>query len=137
MRDEVWARDGEGLILKRIDAPYTIGKRPKNTWVKIKKLQSQIFTVIGWEPSRGLINNRGLYGMTKLRDEDGIITQVKTKNDAQCRLFEERASFPDGQGGMVVRIPHPDLGRKLVCEFQERTIYNEYRHIRWDHWSEE
>jgi ATP-dependent DNA ligase len=131
LRDEVWARDGEGLILKRMDAPYTIGKRPKNTWIKIKKLQSALFTVTGFTPSRGQINDRGPYGMTKLVDEDGIETQVKTKNDAQCREFEREAALIGITG------KHPRIGQKLWCEYQERTPDMEYRHIRWDHWDGE
>jgi len=127
LRDTVWARDGEGLILKRINSLYTPGKRPKNTWIKIKQLGCDPFTVIGFEASRGLKNNRGPYAMTKVRDREGIITQVKTKNDAQCRLFEERGKT----------IPHPDIGRILMCEYQERTPDGEYRHIRWDRWEDE
>lgn len=124
LRDAVWARDGEGLILKNTESIYISGKRPKDTWIKIKKLQSDPFIVIGFEASRGQINNRGPYGITKLRDMEGNFTQVGTKNDAQCRLFEERGKI----------IPHPDIGRRLWCEYQERTPDKSYRHIRWDHW---
>ena len=34
IRDEIWARDGEGLILKWRNASYQIGKRSKD-WIKI------------------------------------------------------------------------------------------------------
>lgn len=128
LRDTVYARDGEGLILKNKKAPYSIGKRPVNTWIKIKQLMSDPFIVVGWEPSRGEKVDRGPYGMTKLRDAEGNFTQVKTKNDEQCRRFEERGR----------QVPHPDLGRTLWCEYQERTLPdNSYRHIRWDRWDKE
>jgi len=129
LRDSVWARDGEGLILKRKDAIYTPGKRPKGVWVKIKKLQSALFTITGFIPSRGLINDRGPYAITCLVDDEGNRTQVTTKNDAQCRAFEELAKMP-GQ--------HAAIGRKLWCEYQERTMpENSYRHIRWERWDKE
>lgn len=127
-RDKVWEKDGEGLILKRLDGNYISGKRPKNNWIKIKKLQSAVLTVIGFQPSRGLILERGPYAMVTLKDEDGIITQVKTKNDALCREAEEL-----GKGGGK----HPWIGRKLRIEFQERTPDNSYRHGRWDRWENE
>jgi ATP-dependent DNA ligase len=127
LRDEVYARDGEGLILKRIDSGYYIGKRPKNQWIKIKKLQSQVFTVTGFEQSRGQIVDRGPCGMTKLRSPEGVLTQVKTKNDALCREAES----------LMGTVPHPWIGRRLWCEYQELTPYGEYRHLRWDHWDKE
>lgn len=126
LRDEVWGRDGEGLILKRLNAPYVIGKRSRD-FIKIKKLQSAVLTVIGFEPSRGLINNRGRYAITCLLDDDGNKTTVTTKNDAWCRKFEEVA----GEG------PHPYLGKRLMVEYQERTPDGSYRHVRWDRWEDE
>ena len=127
LRDAVWARDGEGLILKRLDAPYSPGKRSKD-FIKIKQLQSALFTIIGFVASRGEINDRGPFAMVKLLDDEGNITAVKTKNDAQLAKFAEESRA----GGV-----HPALGRKLWCEYQERTPDGSYRHIRWDHWENE
>lgn len=129
-RDEVWARDGEGLILKERSSEY-LHKRSKK-WVKIKKCQIAAFVVTGFVPSRGEINNRGPYAIVKLRDGDGINTTVKTKNDEQCRKFEEEGRLAEAQGKI-----HPAIGRTLICEYQERTPDNEYREIRWDRWENE
>lgn len=131
LRDEVYARDGEGLILKRVTTPYTSGKRPKQTWIKIKQLQCSPFTVVGFTPSRGLINDRGPYGMVQLVDDEGHETAVKTRNDAECRRFEELGR------NLKAGERHPDLGRTLWCEWQERTPDGQYRHIRWNHWEGE
>jgi bifunctional non-homologous end joining protein LigD len=128
LRDQVWTRDGEGLILKRVEAPYVVGKRSKD-FIKIKKLQSAVLTVIGFEPSRGLINNRGRYAMVLLVDDEGNKTTVKTKNDAWCRKFEEAGARVEG--------PHPYIGKRLMVEYQERTPDKSYRHIRWDRWEDE
>lgn len=125
LRDAVWARDGEGLILKRRAAPYQIGKRSKD-FIKIKALKSAVLTIIGFVPSKGLINDRGPFATVLLQDEDGNVTAVKTRNDAECRKFEQEA-------GVGI---HPAIGRKLQIEYQERTPDGSYRHPRWDHFVE-
>ena len=126
LRDEVWARDGEGLILKRLSSIYKPGKRPKGDWIKIKKLQSAVLTVIDFQSSKGQINNRGPYAMVVLQDDEGNVTTVKTRNDAECRRLESIAAEV-----------HPDIGRKLRIEFQERTPDFNYRHPRFDRWEDE
>jgi DNA ligase-1 len=127
----VLAKGGEGLILKRLAAPYSPGKRYKDSWVKIKDKRTAVFTVIGFEPSRGTIQNRGPYAMVALRDEDGHEITVKTINDAQCRKFEEEGAH------LGFMEPHPSLGRKLRIEYQERTNDGSYRHPMWDRWEDE
>ena len=134
-RDRVWSRDGEGLILKRRQSTYEVDRRSKN-WLKIKKLESAVLTIIGFEHSRGTKVNRGPYAMVRLRGDDGVTTTVKTKNDAECRKFEAEAEairqdgLPDG-----MQPPHPALGRKLAIEYQERTKPdNAYREPRWKEW---
>lgn len=124
LRDDVWARDGEGLILKRRDAHYSIGKRSKD-FIKIKALRSEVLTVIGFAPSKGTIINRGPFATIILRDDEGNVTTVKTRNDAECRKLEQEA---------IVGQPHPAIGRKLSIEYQERTPDGKYRHPRFDHW---
>lgn len=130
LRDAIWARDGEGLILKRHDSCYIPSKRSKD-WIKIKQLRPACLTVIGFTESRGEKVYRGPYGMTQLRDDEGNITAVKTRTDADCRRFEELGrNLKPGE-------LHPDVGRKLWVEYQERTPDGSYRHIRWDHWDGE
>lgn len=142
LRDKVWARDGEGLILKYQDAPYALGKRPKNTWIKVKQCQHAVLRVIGFIPSKGEKNNRGLYAITVLQDNEGVITAVKTNNDAQCRDFEAQG-FKEliwkemrvmGKGPMQVIVNHPAIGKLLWIEYQERTPDGSYRHGMWDRW---
>jgi len=40
----------EGVVSKRADAPYRIGRRTQS-WVKTKCLQRQEFVIVGWTPS--------------------------------------------------------------------------------------
>jgi len=128
LRDQIWERDGEGLILKRRNATYQIGKRSRHL-VKVKALRSAVLTIIAWAESRGEKNYRGRYAAAVLRGEDGITTTVKTKNDAMLRSLEQEAERT-GQP--------PFLGRKLRIEYQERTIPDgSYRHPRWDRFEDE
>ena len=50
LRDAVCGAGQEGIIAKRVDAPY-LGRRTTN-WVKIKCTRRQEFVIVGWLPSR-------------------------------------------------------------------------------------
>ena len=116
---QIWARDGEGLILKNTKAQYYPGKRPKNVFVKMKQLRSAVMTVIGFESGK-----YGPYARVSLVDADGVALTVKARNADERARFEMAATTS----------PHPAIGRKLRIEYQERTPDNSYRHPRWDRW---
>lgn len=127
LRDTAWEQGQEGLILKRLDGVYEIGKRSKNL-IKIKDKQSKVLTVIAWAESRGEIDYRGKWATAIIRDEEGFTTTVKTKNNVELAKLEteyQRTGSP------------PFLGRALRIEFQERTPDGSYRHPRWDRWENE
>lgn len=118
LRDDVWARDGEGLILKNRESLYVPGKRPKNAWYKIKQLRTSVLTVVEFRQGR-----MGPNSIVLLRDDDGCETTVKWKNYEELdRIDADPQSF---------------VGRKLRIEFQERTPDGSYRHPRWDRWEDE
>jgi len=127
-RDEVWKRDGEGLILKVLSAPYRPGKRDKS-WIKIKQLKSAVLTIIGFAESKGEIINRGPYATVILKDAQGYTTTVKTRNDAEIARFERQGNGVHGN--------HPAIGKQLRIEYQERTPDGSYRHPRWDRYEDE
>lgn len=127
---KVWARGGEGAILKRRASTYQPGKRSPD-WIKVKKCQHAALTVVGFEPSRGTVRFPGHpFAIVVLEDDKGVRTTVKTKDDAELAAFTRQAN-----GGTVEQ--HPALGRRLVIEFQDRTRTGEYRHPRWDRWEDE
>lgn len=126
-RDEVWARDGEGLILKKLSETYVPGKRPK-TWIKIKQLRTAVVRVVGWQPSKGKILARGQFAVAVVEDDDGNTTTVKTKDDATIISLELEARR---------RGRAPFIHRRLRIEYQERTPDGSYRHPRWDRWEDE
>lgn len=125
-RDEVWARDGEGLILKYRGATYRPGKRTPD-WIKIKALRSAVLKVEGWQASRGKLNDRGPFAIVQLVDDEGHGVTVKVKDDETLKTVETEARSR--------KIPF--VGRRLRIEFQERTPDGSYRHPRWDRWEDE
>lgn len=127
MCQTVWDHDGEGLIIKRRQSPYVLGKRSKD-FLKMKDLRSAVLTVIGFVPGKGTIVDRGPYATVVLQDLAGIKTTVKTLNDVELARFEA-----SGKGQRI----HPAIGRKLRIEYQEKTSDGNYRHPRWDRWENE
>jgi ATP-dependent DNA ligase len=137
----VWARGGEGAILKRRASSYQPGKRSAD-WIKVKKCQHATLTVVGFEASRGTVRHPGHpFAVVRLRDDRGRETTVKTKDDHELRRFEEEWNKPwNGPRGVAGARPitsHPAIGRRLVIEYQDMTRDGDYRHPRWDRWEEE
>jgi len=127
IRDDAWRQGEEGLILKRTSGLYQCGKRSKD-WLKIKNLCHAVLTVTGFVAGTSTKQNRGPFAMVRLRDDEGNVITVKTRNTFELQRFEQDGA-PDDE--------HPAIGRKLVILFQERTPDGSYRHPRWDRWENE
>lgn len=117
LRDIIWSRNGEGLILKKRSSIYEPDRRGK-TWVKIKDLKSEVLTLVGYQ--RGKMGPRSVM---VLQDKEGNITTVKWKNLEMLRDVEKNFDRY--------------IGRQVRIEFQERTSDGSYRHPRWDRWEDE
>ena len=111
--DQIWARGGEGLIVKELAAPYLSGNR--SSWSKLKRIQTADAVVVGREPGKGKYTGMtgalilGQYRAGQLVE----ITRVSGMSDA------ERARLSDA-----------DLGRVVEFAFQDRTA-DSYRHPRF------
>jgi len=115
---EVWSLDGEGLILKRLAAPYQPGKRSKDQ-LKVKQERTAVLTVVGFAKGKS-----GPHSVVLLVDDEGNETRVKAKDDATRAMFE---SFG----------PDIFMGRKLRIDYQERTPDGGYRHPMFDRFEED
>jgi ATP-dependent DNA ligase len=113
----MWEKGEEGLILKRTDSLYQVGKRSK-AWIKLKKLQSAECTVIGFK--RGKL---GPCSIICLLDDAGVETTVKVRNNEEMVKIEVD--------------PDKYIGRQLRIEYQDKHPDGTYRHPRMDHWVEE
>jgi bifunctional non-homologous end joining protein LigD len=58
----------EGVVAKRTDSPYRIGKRSA-AWVKLKHLNAREAVIVGWRPGSG--NRSGTIGSLLLAVPDG------------------------------------------------------------------
>lgn len=127
LRDGIWSRDGEGLILKHEKSLYLPGKRSK-LWLKVKQLKSAPLRVIGWQSSKGEKIDRGPFAIVVLQDDNGVVTKVKTRDNAMIADVELKSQ----QTGTV-----PYLHRVVWIEYQEKTPDGKYRHPRFDRWDDE
>lgn len=108
LAEEIWARGGEGLVLKRWDSMYRPGDRP-DTWIKVKQKSRAILTIVGFQTGEN-----GPYSTILLMGADGSKTKVKTLNNDWLREFEKNADAY--------------LGKGLVIEYQGRTPAGNWRH---------
>ena len=122
----VFRRGGEGLILKRLRAPYHVGAR-RPDWIKLKRKAHAVVTVTGFEAGE-----LGPWSVVVGVDADGDVAKVKTLNNKERREFALSAP-PESVRGQV---PHPAIGRRLVVEYQFKED-GAYRHPMWDRWAEE
>jgi ATP-dependent DNA ligase len=96
---EPWLQSAEGVIAKRLDAPYAPGKR--DNMVKVKRVRTMDCVVVGWRPGKeeGTVGSLilGLYD-----DEGGlhVIGHTSGLKAAQKRaLVGELAPYETGERG--------------------------------------
>jgi ATP-dependent DNA ligase len=105
---KIWKRRGEGVVLKRDAALYRPGKRSWD-WLKLKKIQYTICTIIGFEEGEN-----SPYGVVQLETEDGVHTTTKS-------------------GCPTDRVPWQSfLGRKVLIEYTTKTDTLHLAHLRWE-----
>lgn len=137
----IWKTGGEGLILKRMSAPYQSKRSPD--FIKVKRVSHAVLTVVGFEPSRGTVMGRGDFAIVKLRDDDGNETTVKTKNDVELDRFnkqwQERCkTLALAERNKRLYHLHPAIGQRLMIEFPQRTRTGGYQGpVIWDRWDDE
>ena len=136
----IWKAGGEGLILKHVMSLYHAGQR-RADWVKIKKLEHFVLTVVGFEATRGTVMKRGPFAIVRLHDDDGNETTCKTKDDFELERFEheyKKSKYGQDHPLYIEGAPHPTIGRKLVIECGGRTRDGGYKGpVIWDRWENE
>ncbi|HEX8301174.1 DNA ligase D [Sphingomonas sp.] len=133
---ETMCRAGyEGIVSKRVDAPYR-GSRTKN-WLKVKCTRRQEFVIIGWSPSSA--KGRGFRSLLlAVNGPDGLNYAGKvgtgfnqgTLSDLRERFDKIATSVP------AAKVPRPEargahwVKPELVAEiaFAEFTAENVVRH---------
>lgn len=112
----IWARGGEGAVLKRRASTYRPGWRSPD-WVKVKASHSAVLEVIGFEAGKS-----GPCSAFQLRERDsGIETTVKVLGNDLLRQVTAR--------------PESFIGKRVVITYQQRTASGTFRHPIFDHFA--
>lgn len=78
--DDVLRQGGEGLVLRRADAPYAVGRSA--AMLKLKPLQDAEAEIVGHLPGQG--KHAGRLGALRVRNDDGQVFHIGTGfSDAQ------------------------------------------------------
>jgi len=140
---EPWLTGGEGVIAKRLDAPYRPGER--KGMVKVKRLRTADCVVVGWRPGKeeGTVGSLilGLYDDGELRvvgHTSGL--RAKEKRDLRGKLapYEtgERGSADPSRWAHDRELEWVSLRPELVIEVAfDHVSANRIRHgakiLRW------
>jgi bifunctional non-homologous end joining protein LigD len=111
--EAIWARGGEGAILKRSASTYQPGKR-SHDWIKVKRQSAATVTIRGFKAGK-----TGPFSIACVQSDDGAETTVRGRDMATIRAIEQN--------------PQAWIGRRLVISFHERTPDGSFRHPVWDH----
>lgn len=111
--EAIWARGGEGAILKHVNSPYTSGARSE-WWIKVKKIESAKLMITGFKEGK-----LGPHSICVLMTAGAVETTVKVLDNA---------TLAD-----IAKDPTKYIGSTLVIEHQGITKNGAYRHPMWDH----
>jgi bifunctional non-homologous end joining protein LigD len=127
----------EGIVLKRLDGPYSPGKR-NGTWLKVKNVGRQEFVIGGWQPGEGRRRNRvgsillGYFDAGgELRYAGKVGTGFSERDLDQllerlAPLARETNPFANRRGPRKAKFVEPRLVAEI--EFRELTAEGMVRH---------
>jgi DNA ligase-1 len=118
--DDVLARGGEGIMLKRLDALYLQGARPANNWYKAKRSATFDCVVMGFTKGKGKFNNRigalvfGQYvngNLVELGQASGMTDSERTEMSTNPKKYIGRVVVIKGMERLKSHsIRHPQFG---------------------------
>lgn len=116
--EAIWARGGEGAILKTKSGLYRPGYR-SDGWLKVKQLHAMVGTITGFEAG-----SFGPHAVTLLRLTNGTDARVKTKDTKTLTA--------------IAKNPAAWIGKRLTIQYQQLTPSGSPRHpmwssVEWDH----
>lgn len=77
--EEIIASGREGVVLKKIDSFYIMGKKPMWQWMKLKQKDEADFFVSGYEPAKVEYNGKNVVDWPYWQEINGVLRPV-TKN---------------------------------------------------------
>lgn len=70
--DEILASGGEGVVLKRMDSVYYLGKKPMWTWMKVKQHDQADLFIIGYKEPKKEYSGGNIASWPYWREEKGV-----------------------------------------------------------------
>jgi ATP-dependent DNA ligase len=129
--EEIWARGGEGVILKNINAPYT----DKNAWVKVKTQSTYDVVIMGYkDPKEVSIKVGDTEETTTKFALLGWIGAIEFGQfiDGKLKTFGFTSGMPDNIRQMISEKRHDYIGHVITIEAQSRIPKSGYfRHPRF------
>lgn len=133
-KDEILARGGEGVVLKKLESLYVMGKKPMWMWMKIKQKDEADLIITGfedaskeysgtdydtwpyWKEENGVMMPVSKYyyfgwiGSVKLGAYvNGVITQVCTASGIDEELRKDMSENPNNYINKVVKVGYMEL----------------------------
>ena len=112
----IWARGGEGVIVKKLTSTYRPGWR-STEWIKVKTIGHETVTITGFE--KGKAASSTPWSVTLFRRDNGKTGKCSTLNNA---TVED-----------VKKDPSKYIGKRLVIDHRGFTPSGLFRHGGWDH----
>ncbi len=124
------AQQLEGVIAKRLDCPYTPGKRTSG-WVKVKNIGSTDVVIGGWLPGEGGRSGRLGALVIGIPDDDGVLryagrvgtgfsqAELVRLGGMLDELASDASPFEGRQPPKLTRFVEPSLVARV--DFTERT----------------
>lgn len=129
--DELWEQGEEGIVVKRLSAPY--GKAHQSAWVKLKNVIELDVFIIGYEEANATSKKSdGTVSVTRLA-ERGWIGSVRFAQYRDGKVWECGAArgFDDATCKLLSENRKKFLGRVITVKGNAREPSGALRHPQW------
>ena len=109
----------EGVVAKRTDSPYRVGKRSA-AWVKLKHLNAQEAVIVGWRPGSG--NRSGTIGSLLLATPTTGQRRRRLALRGTCRIRVQRQGPEGAPAAPGSPRPQDAAGRRGSCRRERRAL---------------
>ena len=122
---EVLESGGEGVVFKDLDAPYSLGSRPRS-WLKLKRKDIVDAIIIGFGKGKEW-DKKGLIGSVELGifDEGGQLRSIGRVSSLPLKNRLEMTELIEG----IPTLKKEFLGTVVECSFQELNKNLKGRHL--------
>jgi ATP-dependent DNA ligase len=112
----VFAGNGEGIMLKNLNGTYVGGGRPANNWFKVKKSATFDCVIVGFTKGLGKYNDR--IGAVRFGQyQDGKLTELG-----------QASGMTDTDRALMSKYPEQYIGRVVTINGMERLKSGAIRH---------